>query len=125
MAAQAPPLSRQREGATLSGASISCRVNFNLQLFCDRRFGQQESPKLFLFSLTLFFCILQRYTYFFVGSFFGYLAVWLVGRLIYPTRLQAVCRLGAARLPLVLMTARAYERTRANCRCCPSQTMLH
>lgn len=76
---QAHPLSRQRDGATLSSASISCRVNFNLQLFCDRRFGQHESPKLFLFSLALFFCILRRYTYFFVGSFFwlfGCLACW-------------------------------------------------
>lgn len=122
---QAHPLSRQRDGATLSSASISCRVNFNLQLFCDRRFGQHKSPETFSLSSCPFFCILQRYTYFFVGSFLGYLAVWLVGRLIYPTRLQAVCRLGAARLPLVLMTARADERTRANCSCCPSQTMLH
>lgn len=108
---QAHPLSRQRDGATLSSASISCRVNFNLQLFCDRRFGQHESPETYSLSSCPFFCILQRYTYFFVGSFLGYLAVWLVGRLIYPTRLQAVCRLGAARLPLVLMTARADERT--------------
>lgn len=108
---RAAPSSSSQQAKGWSSASISCRVNFNLQLFCDRRFGQHESPETFSLSSCPFFCILQRYTYFFVSSFLGYLAVWLVGRLIYPTRLQAVCRLGAARLPLVLMTARADERT--------------
>lgn len=76
---QAHPLSRQRDGATLSSASISCRVNFNLQLFCDRRFGQHESPETFSRSSCPFFCILQRYTYFLLVRFW---AIWLFGLLV-------------------------------------------
>lgn len=111
---------QEEMGATLSGASISCRVNFNLQLFCDRRFCQHESPKLFLFSLApfyflfvLFLGILQRYMYvlrifLLVLSFFffGYLACWST-----DISDSAAGRLGAARLPLVLMTARRAEQT--------------
>lgn len=76
---QAHPLSRQRGGATLSSASISCRVNFNLQLFCDRRFGQHESPKLFLFSLALFFVSCGDIRIFLLVRF---LAIWLFGLLV-------------------------------------------
>lgn len=76
---QAHPLSRQRDGATLSSASISCRVNFNLQLFCDRRFGQHESPETFSLSSCPFFLYpAEIYVFFcwFVFGLFGCLACW-------------------------------------------------
>lgn len=123
-------------GATLSGASISCRVNFNLQLFCDRRFCQHESPKLFLFSpapfsfLFVFFLgILQRYmyvlrifllvlSYFFFGLF-GLLVNWYI---------RLGCRpFGRGAFAISFndrKKGRTDEWTRANCSCCcPSRTI--
>lgn len=77
---QAHPLSRQRDGATLSSASISCRVNFNLQLFCDRRFGQHESPETFSsFLLPFFFVSCRDIRIFLLVRFW---AIWLFGLLV-------------------------------------------
>lgn len=56
--------SRAERISVWDAASISCRVNFNLQLFCDRRFCQHASPKLFrilfLFSVFSFFFFFSR-----------------------------------------------------------------
>lgn len=76
---QAHPLRRQRDGATLSSASISCRVNFNLQLFCDRRFGQHESPETFSLSSCPFFVSCRDIRIFLLVRFW---AIWLFGLLV-------------------------------------------
>lgn len=125
---QAHPLSRQRDGATLSSASISCRVNFNLQLFCDRRFGQHESPETFSLSSCPFFLYpAEIYVFFcwFVFGLFGCLACWST-----DISDSTAGRLPFGRGPFTISfndrkSGRTDERTRANCSCCPSQTMLH
>lgn len=118
-------------GALQAGASISCRVNFNLQLFCDRRFCQHASQKLLFFSSLLLlldtffnFALLAFVIYMTFGLFgqFGLLVQWYI-------RGQAICCRAHAPIPFAISfnVRKGRERWRgqkqhkrrrwANCRC--------
>lgn len=60
----------------LCAASISCRVNFNLLLFCDRMQANQTLGYWGAFFDIFFFA--------FLGACLCEFVFWLVGQMIYP-----------------------------------------